>query len=119
MSEDSATFVAAYSGLITAVWSNPAKEQLLTDDPAALVAEYGIALPEGVVVTVARDLPEADPNLEVQVREWRDAPTTGTFTLYVPSAELTDGVQLDESELDTVVGGLDASCSCCCPCCCT
>jgi hypothetical protein len=117
--QDSAVFIAGYSGLVTAVWSDPAKERLLETDPARLVAEYGIVLPDGVDVTVLREVPDAEPDLDAQVRAWQEAERLGQLVLYVPPADLAGATELDEHELDGVVGGLDAACSCCCPCCCS
>ena len=57
--------------------------------------------------------------LESQVTAWRDADRLGTFTLYVPATGPIGEAELEEDELDRVVGGLDASCACCCPCCST
>jgi hypothetical protein len=117
--QDSAVFIAAYSGLVTAVWSDPLQERRLESDPARLVAEHGIELPAGVGVTVRREVPDAEPDLDAQVRAWQEAERLGELVLYVPPADLAGATQLDEHELDAVVGGLDAACSCCCPCCCS
>lgn len=118
-SAERAVFVAAYSRLVADVWSEPASEELLARDPRALLATHGLALPDDVEVRVVRDAGDADPDLEVQVRAWRDAVETGMLVLFVPAIQPVDAAELAESELDTVVAGIDAGCACCCPCCCT
>ncbi|MFI9638568.1 hypothetical protein ACIG87_00665 [Micromonospora sp. NPDC051925] len=116
---DRAVFVAAYSRLVADVWADPVRERALDRDPRALLAEYGLGLPEDVRVRVVRDVAEAAPDLEVQVSSWQQAATTGTFVLFVPALLPVAETELAEDELDSVVAGLDSSCACCCPCCCT
>ncbi len=119
MPADRAMFVAAYSSLVAAVWSDPSHEAKLMGDPTALLAEHGLQVPPNVQVTVLRDVEGAEPNLESQVESWERAGDTGRFTLVVPSMEPVAMEELREDELDSVVGGIDSSCACCCPCCCT
>jgi hypothetical protein len=114
-----AAFVAAYSKLVAEVWADPAAERALADDPRALLAEYGLTVSESVEIAVVRDVADAQPDLDAQVVAWRDADELGTFTLFVPATDPIGEAELDEDELDRVVGGLDASCACCCPCCST
>ena len=114
-----AAFVAAYSRLVAEVWADPAAERALAENPRALLAEYGLTVPEPVRIVVVRDATDASPDLETQVVAWRDAGTLGAFTLYVPATGALGETELEEDELDRVVGGLDASCACCCPCCST
>jgi hypothetical protein len=118
-SAERAVFVAAYSRLVAEVWSDPAREEMLTRDPRALLATHGLTLPDDVEVRVVRDVGDAEPVLDVQVRAWRDAGESGSFVLFVPAIQPVDVADLAESELDNVVAGIDASCACCCPCCCT
>ncbi|MET0426110.1 MAG: hypothetical protein ABW046_19735 [Actinoplanes sp.] len=114
-----AAFVAAYSRLVAEVWADPAAERVLAENPGALLAEHGLTVPDGVRIVVVRDVANAQPDLDAQVTAWRDAAESGTFTLFVPGTEPIAEAELDEDELDRVVGGLDASCACCCPCCST
>jgi hypothetical protein len=116
---DRAVFIAAYSKLVAEVWSDPSAEAALLSDPRALLAEHGLDLPESVEVVVVRDAADAEPDLNIQVRAWQEAQTTGTFTLFVPALDPVDEAELNEAELDRVVGGLDTTCACCCPCCST
>jgi hypothetical protein len=118
-SAERGTFIAAFSRLVADVWSDPAVELRLAQEPRALVADYGIAVPEGVELRVVRDTEHSEPDLQAQVRAWRDCAETGVFPLYVPSMDALDDAPLSEDELDDVVAGLDASCACCCPCCCS
>jgi hypothetical protein len=113
------SFVAAYSKLITEVWADPAKERLLEENPRDLLAGYGLTVPDGVHVTVVRDVGDADPDLDEQVRLWESGVQSGEVVLVVPRLDLLSEQELAEDELDAVVAGLDSSCACCCPCCCT
>jgi hypothetical protein len=114
-----AAFVAAYSRLVAEVWADAAAERALAENPRALLAEYGLGVPEQVGIAVVRDATDVQPDLETQVSAWENAAQVGTFTLYVPATGPIGEAELEEDELDQVVGGLDASCACCCPCCST
>jgi hypothetical protein len=116
---DRGMFVAGYSRLVAEVWADPAKERRLQENPRALAADCGLAVPEHVRITVVRDVVGAEPDLAEQVRLWELAPETGELTLVVPALDLSGETELAEDELDSVVAGLDSSCACCCPCCCT
>ena len=116
---DRAMFIAAYTRLVAEVWADPDRESQLGSDPRTLLAEYDLRVGDDVAIDVVRDPGTAEPDLEVQVKAWEDAPSTGRFTLFVPAIDPVGNVQLSEYELDSVVAGLDTSCACCCPCCCT
>ena len=116
---DRALFIAAYGRLVVEVWSDPAREALLDTDPARLLAEYGIAVPDGIAVTVRRDAGDAEPDLEAQVEAWQQAPVLGELVLFVPALEAEGEFEIDEHELENVVAGLEPGTACCCPCCCT
>ena len=116
---DRAVFIAAYGRLVVEVWSDPARELLLERDPARLLAEYGIAVPDGVAVTVRRDAGDAEPDLETQVEAWRQMSVLGELVLFVPLLDTEGEVEIDEHELENVVAGLEPGTACCCPCCCT
>jgi hypothetical protein len=115
---DRAVFVAAYTNLVVDVWSNPLSERQLTEDPQALLARHGVPVPEGTRVVAVRDVGDAEPDLDIQVRYWQESLTTGELRLVVPAMAPLKEAELDEAELDSVVAGLDTSCACCCPCCC-
>ncbi|MEO3746751.1 hypothetical protein [Plantactinospora sp. B5E13] len=117
--KDRAMFIAAYSRLVAEVWADPAAERQLTDDPRGLLAQHGLPVPEGVEIRVVRETADAEPNIDVQVRAWEAAVDSGVLTLFIPRVEPLAPGELDEDELDRVVGGIDASCACCCPCCST
>jgi len=112
-------FVTAYSRLVADVWVDPELERRLELDPRAFLAEYGLSVPATVTVSLRREVGDAEPDLEQQVRSWLDAPETGEFVLVVPKLDAISQSELTEYELDDVVAGLDSSCACCCPCCCT
>ncbi|GAA0587163.1 hypothetical protein GCM10010172_85330 [Paractinoplanes ferrugineus] len=114
-----AAFVAAYSRVVAEVWADAAAERALAENPRALLAEYGLTVPEQVRIAVVRDATDVQPDLDTQVAAWADADRLGVFTLYVPATGPIGEAELEEDELDRVVGGLDASCACCCPCCST
>jgi hypothetical protein len=116
---DRGMFIAGYSRLVAEVWADPARERLLETDPRALAAECGLAIPDSVRIRVIRDVADAEPNLDEQVRLWQTAAQTGELTLVVPALDLSGETELADDELDAVVAGLDSSCACCCPCCCT
>jgi hypothetical protein len=117
--KDRAVFVAAYSRLVAEVWADPARERALEQDSRALLASYGLTVPDEVAIDVVRDTGDAEPDLEVQVRQWEQAEETGRLVLIVPAIDPVSAADLVEHELDAVVAGLDSGCACCCPCCCT
>ena len=114
-----ARFIAAYSKLVADVWSDPGREELLGQDPVALLASYDIVLPDACRVEIVRAGADAEPDLEQQVLAWEECFQSGTLILYIPALDPITELELSEHELGEVVGGLTTSCACCCPCCCT
>jgi hypothetical protein len=114
-----AAFIASYGRLVTRVWSDPDLDVVLEQDPRALMAQYGLVLPEAVTIEVVRHAPSAESNLDELVAAWEDAPSSGRFALVVPATDVDADGELDELELDTIVAGLGTSCAFACPCCCT
>ncbi|WP_018637148.1 hypothetical protein [Parafrankia elaeagni] len=114
-----AVFIAAYTNLVVDVWSNPHSERQLADDPRALLARHGVPVPDGTRVVAVRDVVGSEPDLDVQVRYWQEAPATGEMRLVVPTLTELATAELDEAELDGVVAGVQSTCACCCPCCCS
>lgn len=114
-----AIFVAAYGRLVADVWSDPDREAELEQSPRALMARYGLVVPDAVRLDLIRDVQDAEPDLDFLVASWENAVDNGYFPLVVPSLDVEDDVELSEHELDSVVAGLNTSCACCCPCCCT
>ena len=115
---DRAIFVSCYSKVVADVWSDPAAERRLSVDPRGLLRAHGLTVPDQVTITIVRHASD-DPDLESQVRAWEKMTDTGSLSLVIPSLEPLGTQELAEDELDIVVGGLAASCSCCCPCCCS
>lgn len=115
---DRAVFVAAYTNLVVDVWSNPDSERQLSADPRALLDRHGLPVPAGTRVVAVRPAGAA-PDLDVQVGYWQESLATGELRLVVPVAGELPDAELDDSELDSVVAGMDTSCACCCPCCCS
>jgi len=114
-----ASFVSAYSNLVTTVWTDPRAEHRLHEDAAGLLAEFGLDLPANVALHIDRDTEAQQPDLDAQVRAWEQAETTGIVRLAVPPVPELDRQELNEDELIGVVGGIDTGCACCCPCCCS
>jgi hypothetical protein len=111
-------FVASYGRLVTRVWSDPELELLLEQDPRAVMAQYGLALPDPVSVELVWNGPDAEFSLDELVAAWENASESGHFALVVPATDVDDDGDLDEHELDAIVAGLGPS-ACCSPCCCT
>lgn len=116
---DRAIFIAAYSRLVAEVWADPEVERQLDENPRDLLIQHGLPVSDGVRIDLVRESTDADPDIEVQVRAWQEAAERGVLTLFVPRIEPISAGELDEDELDRVVGGIDATCACCCPCCST
>lgn len=116
--EARAAFVASYGRLITRVWSDPGVELLLEQDPRAVMAQYGLVLPETVSIELIRSGPGAKSDLDDLVAAWENAPDSGRFALVVPATDVDDDGELDEHELDAIAAGHGPS-ACCSPCCCT
>lgn len=117
--KDRAMFIAAYSRLVAEVWADPAVERELDENPRALLNQHGLVVPASVEINLVREDTDAEPDVDVQVRAWEEAEEKGVLTLFVPRIEPIASGELDEDELDRVVGGIDATCACCCPCCST
>lgn len=113
-----AIFVSSYSRLVADVWGDPVAERRLVEDPRALLSDHGLVVPAQVTINIVRDASD-EPDLESQVRAWETMMDSWALSLVIPSSEPLGTSELDEDELDIVVGGLAASCSCCCPCCCS
>ncbi|MFE7614291.1 hypothetical protein [Streptomyces sp. NPDC057496] len=104
-SAERTAFAAGYSAMVAAVWSDPSRERLLTEEPRVLLAEHGIRVPAGTAVDVVRDLPAAPEAVEVQIRFWEEAAARGRLTLFVPHPDRFDARDLTEEEMDALVAG--------------
>ncbi|WP_156822630.1 hypothetical protein [Demetria terragena] len=120
-------FVAAYTQVLLASWSDDAYANRLDENPRSALAEAGLFLPEGVAVQITRaDTASDDPadfesqstavRLERQVQRYVEGLRTGLVVLHIPETPQIDTSELDLDELDEVAAGV-VSC-CCCPCCC-
>lgn len=110
-----ANFVSAYTKILTTAWSNEAFAARLTAEPAAALAEHGLAVPAGATVSIVREI-GGEPDLEAQVRMWEAGTSTGRYELRVPGTPQIDTRELSEADLEAVSGG-DTYCCCCSPCC--
>jgi hypothetical protein len=110
-----ATFVSAYTKVLTSAWSNESYAASLASDPATALAEKGLEVPAGASVTIIRET-AGDPDLEAQVRMWENGAATGHYQLLVPVTPQIETRELSEADLEAVSGG-NTYCCCCSPCC--
>jgi hypothetical protein len=71
--------------VVVDVWSNPRSERELVENPVALLARHGVPLPYGTWVVLVREVTGAEPELDTQVRYWREALDTDELKLVVPA----------------------------------
>lgn len=115
-------FIAAYTQVLLASWSDDAYAQRLDENPRLALAEAGLLLPDNVEIDIVRadqmpdDAERTDDRLERQVERYASGLEAGRVALHIPSTPQIDTSELDLDELDEVAAGL-VSC-CCCPCCC-
>jgi len=110
-----ATFISAYTKVLTQAWSNDEFARRLMAEPRAVLAEQGLETAAGSQIEIIRSR-DADPDLEAQIALWCEGATTGHYVLYVPDMPQIETKELSEEDLDAVAGGSD-TCCCCCPCC--
>lgn len=115
-------FIATYTQVLLASWSDDAYSQRLDEHPREALAEAGLLLPRDVTVEVTRGdaTPTTDESsaarLERQVQRYEEGLSSGHVVLHIPATPQINTTELDLDELDEVAAGL-VSC-CCCPCCC-
>jgi hypothetical protein len=110
-----ATFISAYTRVLTQAWSSDEFAHRLVRDPRAVLHENGLVTPVGAQVEIVRSR-DADPDLEAQITLWDNGAASGRYVLYVPDMPQIETRELSEEDLDAVAGGGD-TCCCCCPCC--
>ncbi|MCU7723843.1 hypothetical protein ODJ79_08970 [Actinoplanes sp. KI2] len=97
-------FIARYTTLMLAVWSDAEAERRLAADPRAEALAAGLpVLPNA---TVALDRSEADGLFTRQklVDDWTADPRR--HVLHVPAAPMIDLDELDERQLELIAGGV-------------
>jgi len=110
-------FVANYTKLLTAAWTEDGLVSRLKSDPKAVLAEFDLAVPGDATVEIKTQA-DGDGNLDHAVQIWEEGATSGVYKLYVTEEPQYDAGELSESDLESVVGGASVSaCCCCCPCC--
>ena len=118
-SQERTAFLSNYSKLLVAAWSDESVGDRLVSNPKAVLAEFGLQVPETADVTVVRQIPpqHGEPDANVQVRLWEEGLKSGNIEMHVPEAPQIDAGELSESELEGVAGGWSISKCCCTPCC--
>lgn len=120
--EAESPFLVAYTKILVAAWTDDDFAARLDSDPAAAIREFGLEVPEGANLVVARVIPEehGQPTEESAVQKWESGAVTGTYVLSVPEIPQVDLDTLTDDDLLAIAGGLASvsiSCCCCTPCC--
>jgi len=122
--QERAEFVNSYTRLLITAWSSDEFAARLAADPRAAIGEVGLAVPEGGVVVIDRELEaNGEGSLDGQIALWEEGSITGRFELHVPQTPQIETSELSESDLEAIAAGTDDSSSfsvscCSCPCCC-
>lgn len=110
-------FVKGYTKVLTSAWSDESFASRLQSDPTAVLDESGLSLPADTQVSIVTEI-AGSGDLDDQFKMWEEGISSGSVTLYVPSAPQIETGELSEAELESVAGGTEVSlCCCCCPCC--
>jgi hypothetical protein len=113
---DRQEFVKGYTKVLTSAWSDEDYAARLQADPAAVVAEAGLEVPEGATVEIVAST-GGEGDLDDQVKIWEEGlESGGPLKLYVPDVPQVEPGELSDAELEGVAGGTDYCC-CCSPCC--
>jgi hypothetical protein len=117
--EERAEFIGAYARILSAAWSDEAYATKLSTNPEEALREYGLEVPTGASVTVARHIPAdaAEPSIDTAVTKWEAGKATGIYVLSVPDEPQLASEELSEEDLASVAAGLTIKNCCCTPCC--
>lgn len=112
-------FLASYTKILVAAWTDDEFAQRLNTDPVEAIGEYGLDLPAGGELVVTRTIPDdaGAPSEDVAIGKWEAGRTTGKYVLSVPETPQVDLAELSEADLMAVSAGWSVSC-CSCPCSC-
>lgn len=112
-------FLASYTKILVAAWTDDEYAQRLGTDPESAIGEFGLEVPDGGTLTITRTIPEdaGEPSEDVAIGKWEAGTNTGTYVLSVPQTPQVDLSELSESDLMAVSAGWGISC-CSCPCSC-
>lgn len=116
-------FIQNYSKVVARTWVDDSFLNELLDNPKATLDENGLTTPEGADVQIVT-VPAGETgsgSIEGQYSRWEAGEESGTYELHIslkPDDFDPENVNLSESQLDAVAGGLLDGCCCCTPCCC-
>ena len=114
-------FVAAYTKLLVAVWTDEKLADHLRSDPHTVAADAGLMIPADVEVTVSETTGEVSDDPQAELEAYYDDFQKGladkAVTLIIPPAPPLNVQDLTSDDLAGVAGGA-VVCCCCCPCCC-
>ncbi len=112
-------FVAAYTKVLVASWTDDAYAARLDADPRDALAEHGLHVPAGSQLVVTRSIPRshAEGGVEVAVSKWEAGRTTGIYVVSVPASPEVELGELSDDDLLSISGASLLSCCCCTPCC--
>ena len=116
--KERASFVDAYTRVLTGSWSSEEYARRLDEDPRAALAESGLSVPDGADIELVRTA-SGEPDLAAQVELWEEGRRTGRYRLYLPTTPRVYTRDLTDDDLGAVSGGNAAACCSCCPCSCS
>ncbi len=111
-------FVANYTKLLTAAWTEDGLAARLKSDPKSVLTEFNFDIPADAKIEI-KSSSDGDGNLDHAIQIWEEGASTGVYKLYVTEEPQYDAGELSESDLESVVGGASVSACCCCSPCCT
>lgn len=122
-------FLQRYANIVAMSWADDNYLHRLLKDPNSILKEAGISVKESdrinVVTMESKD--SGRGAIEDQIQLWEKGSRTGSYDLLIalkPEGWTPENVELTDSQLMAVAGGLeeassiDISCCCCTPCCC-
>src|SRR5205814_633702 len=89
--KERASFVDAYTRVLTGSWSSEEYARRLDEDPRAALAESGLSVPDGADVELVRTA-SGEPDLAAQVELWEEGRRTGRYRLDATCAEVLAGM---------------------------
>ena len=112
-------FVAAYTRVLVASWTDDTYAARLDTNPRDALAEQGLHVPAGAQLILTRVIPAShhDGGVEVAVDKWAAGRTSGVYVLSVPASPEVELGELSDDDLLSISGASMLSCCCCTPCC--
>ncbi|MCA9937959.1 MAG: hypothetical protein KC418_04915 [Anaerolineales bacterium] len=127
--EAKSDFLQRYANVVAMSWADEDFLHRLVKEPVVVLREAGIGINEDARVNVIT-IESKDSGrgaIEDQIELWEKGAQTGSYDLLVamkPEGWSPENIELADSQLMAVAGGLeeaagiDISCCCCTPCCC-